>query len=287
MLENPRIPFINSGAMVVVYLPRFAFGIDLLASIYFRLFFLVLGERLRIILRMLTLPILPGIYINTIASFQTLFFGEKVPYFYVTCDYAEKTGATSSMAVSRELKKQITMISTRLPIIHHHNFCHLENAVPRDLLFNSFRKLVQLYHEMPLPEYSRYKDWSRSCYMEVQEKWTPKTDVNEQLYMAMQEVLAIGKNEFSKWYCFKNNLEEVEVITLNSFVTKYIPVIGKNEFGKHVDGVRIDGSLILSLPEELDLEQYTDGQIQAKIRERHDWPGLMVWDCVKSLKKCS
>ena len=50
--------------------------------------------------------------------------------------------------------------------------------------------------------------------------------------------------------------------TLNSFVTKYVPAEGKNEFGKHVDGVKVHGSLVLALP--------TDAE--------NDWPGMLVWD---------
>ena len=44
---------------------------------------------------------------------------------------------------------------------------------------------------------------------------------------------------------------------------------GKSEFGKHIDGAKIDGSLILALP--------TDAP--------HDWPGLIVWDGPRDAQK--
>ena len=47
-----------------------------------------------------------------------------------------------------------------------------------------------------------------------------------------------------------------------------MPEKGKNEFGKHVDGIRVDGSLILALPTHIE----------------NDWPGIIVWDGEKTTK---
>lgn len=167
-------------------------------------------------------------------------------------------------------------------MIHHQNFCCSRQVIAKEELLSRFQEIVQLYHEMPLPEYSRYKNWTQSCYLEVHERWTPKTDINESLYLVMKDILLQAKQAFQKWYCFKNNLEKVDVVTMNSFITKYIPVDGKREFGKHVDGAKIDGSLILALPEELDLESISPEL--ARKRERHNWPGLLVWDAPKQRK---
>ena len=73
----------------------------------------------------------------------------------------------------------------------------------------------------------------------------------------MEKIQEICKNAFTEWYKELHGLEEVKVTTLNAFVTKYIgKESGKEEFGKHVDGAKVDGSLVLALP--------TD--------EPHDWP---------------
>ncbi len=98
--------------------------------------------------------------------------------------------------------------------------------------------------------------------MECDKKWTPKVDVNEKLFETMEAILEQVKNQFASWYKDRHGLNEVEVVTLNSFITKYIAKEGKDEFGKHVDSANIDGSAICALP--------TD--------DPHDWPGLVVWD---------
>lgn len=173
-------------------------------------------------------------------------------------------------------------------VLHVPNFHCERNVVSKEELMLAFKKVVNLYHEMPLPRYSRYENWSRSCYMEVHEKWTPKTDTNESLRLALEEVLEKGKTSFSRWYCFRNGLKKVKVVTMNSFVTKYIPKPGMNEFGKHVDGIKIDGSLIMALPEEIDLVDNQLSQPQEiAVSERHNWKGLIVWDAPreKELRK--
>ena len=46
--------------------------------------------------------------------------------------------------------------------------------VDEKLLFESFQGVLQHYHEQQLQEYSRYKNWRQSCYMEVHKIWTPQ-----------------------------------------------------------------------------------------------------------------
>jgi len=137
----------------------------------------------------------------------------------------------------------------------------VQGIVPKELLMSSFEGVKKHYKSQQLMEYSRYKNWTRSCYMESHPFLPPQAKVTKPLYDSLKEILDIGKSHFAAWYKELNNLDEVEVITLNSFVTKYLPNPGENEFGKHVDGAKIDGSLILALP--------TD--------DPHDWPGLLVW----------
>jgi hypothetical protein len=124
----------------------------------------------------------------------------------------------------------------------------------------AFEGVLENYHEQQLQEYSRYKNWRQSCYMEVHPTWNPQPPVNAKLCQAMDGLVNRAKEVFAEWYKELHGLQDVEVIVLNSFITKYIPVEGKAEFGKHVDGAKIDGSIVLALP--------TD--------EPHDWPGLQV-----------
>mmetsp|Transcript_22619 Transcript_22619/g.28867 ORF Transcript_22619/g.28867 Transcript_22619/m.28867 type:complete len:384 (+) Transcript_22619:31-1182(+) len=161
---------------------------------------------------------------------------------------------------SRDIKK----VAAKLYHASVHRLKHIcvRQIIPKQLLEDSFEGVREHYRAQSLQEYSRYKNWTRSCYMETHPFLPPQVEVHKPLYECLKEVLDMGKLHFAAWYKELNNLDEVEVVTLNSFVTKYIPHPGKNEFGKHVDGAKIDGSLILALP--------TD--------EPHDWPGLLVWD---------
>jgi len=138
----------------------------------------------------------------------------------------------------------------------------IRQGVPKGELEEAFGGVLKHYHEQQLQEYSRYKNWTQSCYMECHEQWSPQVPITEELRDVMLPLLDRAKEHFATWYKDLYGLNDVEVVTLNSFITKYIPVEGKDEFGKHVDSAKADGSLILALP--------TD--------EPHDWPGLKVWD---------
>eukprot|EP00516_Mucochytrium_quahogii_P001863 CAMPEP_0203760656 /NCGR_PEP_ID=MMETSP0098-20131031/13910_1 /ASSEMBLY_ACC=CAM_ASM_000208 /TAXON_ID=96639 /ORGANISM=" , Strain NY0313808BC1" /LENGTH=306 /DNA_ID=CAMNT_0050654325 /DNA_START=209 /DNA_END=1126 /DNA_ORIENTATION=+ len=138
----------------------------------------------------------------------------------------------------------------------------IRGVIRKEELDRAFVGVRASYHEQQLQEYSRYKNWTQSCYMECHPQWNPQVEITQPLFDSMAPLLEKCKVVFADWYKELHGLEEVEVITLNSFVTKYVPKEGKDEFGKHVDSAKVDGSLILSLP--------TD--------EPHDWPGLIVWD---------
>jgi len=142
----------------------------------------------------------------------------------------------------------------------------LRGIVSREDLDEAFEGVKKHFHEQQLTEYSRYKNWTQSCYMECHDHWSPQVEVEEALRASMAKALEICGKTFGEWYKDLHGLKDVEVYTLNSFVTKYIPQPGKDEFGKHVDSAKVDGSLILALP--------TD--------KPHDWPGLIVWDGAKN-----
>ncbi|KAH9248513.1 hypothetical protein BASA81_013839 [Batrachochytrium salamandrivorans] len=155
--------------------------------------------------------------------------------------------------------------SAALPLPKAGKFKHavVETAVPLEQLQQVFTTgVLPCYQEMQLPAYSRYESWTQSCYMEIDLRWTPRPEINQAMFEAMKDIQEHCRQVFAKWYAELYSLECVEVTTLNSFVTKYVPSEGKNEFGKHIDGVKVHGSLVLALP--------TD--------EPHDWPGILVWD---------
>lgn len=138
----------------------------------------------------------------------------------------------------------------------------LRGAVADGTLAQAFEGVQRHYHEQQLVEYSRYKNWTQSCYMECHGHWSPQVPVTQALADCMRPVLDQCRERFTEWYKELHGLEKVEVVALNSFITKYVPSEGKDEFGKHVDSAKTEGSLILALP--------TD--------DPHDWPGLKVWD---------
>ena len=139
----------------------------------------------------------------------------------------------------------------------------ITNAIPADELNYAFENgVLTCYSEMQLPAYSRYEKWTQSCYMEIDERWTPRPEINQPLFESLKSIQEKCRLIFAQWYAELYALESVEVTTLNSFVTKYVPETGKNEFGKHIDGVKVQGSLVLCLP----------------TNDPHDWPGMLVWD---------
>ena len=139
----------------------------------------------------------------------------------------------------------------------------ITDAIPTEELQQAFEQgVLKCYRETQLPTYSRYEKWTQSCYMEVDEKWTPRPEINLPLFESLKAIQERCRLIFAQWYADLYQLESVEVTTLNSFVTKYVPQEGKSEFGKHVDGIKVEGSLVLCLP--------TD--------EPNDWPGMLVWD---------
>jgi hypothetical protein len=147
----------------------------------------------------------------------------------------------------------------------HFKFKHilLENIISNEELQIAFEQgVIPHFKETQLPSYSRYEDWRQSCYMEIHPKWTPQPEVNLAMLEKMAKIQEYCRLIFARWYCDLYSLDEVEITTLNSFITKYVAEPKKNEFGKHVDGIKVQGSLVLALP--------TD--------EENDWPGMMVWD---------
>jgi len=150
------------------------------------------------------------------------------------------------------------------PLTKHAIF---KNAVSPKYLRQIFPDMKRHWKPADL-SYGKYKRWNLSCYCEVWEGWTPKTPPHPPMAKTMEDTLSAAKEIFEKWYAERNGLEKVDVITMNSFVTRYSPAPGQDELGKHVDGRKVDGSLILALP--------TD--------EPFDWPGLKVWDGPKGNK---
>jgi len=139
----------------------------------------------------------------------------------------------------------------------------IADAISKQDLHLAFEQgVLPYYAEMQLPSYSRYETWTQSSYITIHPRWTPKPPINQAMFEKLKCIQEQCRCIFAQWYADLYNLEKLEVITLNSFVTKYIPETGKSEFGKHVDGAKVQGSLVLVLP----------------TNEENDWPGMLVWD---------
>ena len=106
--------------------------------------------------------------------------------------------------------------------------------------------------------YNRYSRWNISSYCEVDQSWTPQTPPHPPLMSVMEQTLVEVKRQFEAWYCDKFGLAGVNVITLNSFVTRYSAVPDQDQLDKHVDGRRVDGSAIFALPTDA---PYDGGQL--------------------------
>ena len=102
--------------------------------------------------------------------------------------------------------------------------------------------------------YSRYKNWSISCYLRVWDGWTPRTGSHAPLVAVMDPILDEAQRLFTEWYKEYHGLAAVEVLLMNSFVTRYRPVNDEDQLKKHVDGRKVDGSLILDLPTDMPYE---------------------------------
>lgn len=136
-------------------------------------------------------------------------------------------------------------------------------AVPEAELATAFEQgVLPYYAEMQLPSYSRYEAWTQSSYITTHPKWTPQPPINQDMFKHLAHVQERCRRIFAQWYADLHGLEQLEVITLNAFVTKYVASEGKNHFGKHVDGAKVMGSLVLALP----------------TNEENDWAGMLVWD---------
>ena len=106
--------------------------------------------------------------------------------------------------------------------------------------------------------YNRYSRWNISSYCEVDQNWTPQTPPHPPLLSVMQQTLASVKQHFAAWYCDKFGLVGVDIVTLNSFVTRYSALPEQDQLDKHVDGRRVDGSVILALPTDA---PYSGGEL--------------------------
>ena len=110
---------------------------------------------------------------------------------------------------------------------------------------------------------SRYKKWNISCYLRVWDGWTPRTESHMPLVRVMDPVLDRCNELFEAWYKKLHGLSDAEVIIMNSFVTRYRAGLeGEDQLKKHVDGRKVDGSLVLALPTD---EPFEGGK-------------LVVWD---------
>ena len=96
--------------------------------------------------------------------------------------------------------------------------------------------------------YSRYKNWNISCYLRVWDGWTPRVPACMPLVNVMDPILDECIVKFAEWYKSLHGLAEVEVTIMNSFVTRYRPVNDQDQLKKHVDGRKVDGSVVLALP---------------------------------------
>jgi len=96
-------------------------------------------------------------------------------------------------------------------------------------------------------------DWKVSSYMEV-DQTTPGAmqrnvtcDLN--LKSLMMPLLEQCNQLFSSWYEKLHGAGSIKnLVRLQSFVTRYRPFPNENALLRHIDGVHVDGSVILALP---------------------------------------
>lgn len=126
----------------------------------------------------------------------------------------------------------------------------LRSVISPERLATLFPEIKAAYVQQPLDygSHSRYGDkWHISCYLVVMDSFVPKI----QPHFPMLRVLGPVMNEccraFEAWY--KGLFDStVQVRVMNGFVTRYRPIHGEDQLKKHIDGVDVDGSVILALP---------------------------------------
>ena len=75
------------------------------------------------------------------------------------------------------------------------------NAISPQELKEVFDKgVLRCYRETQLPSYSRYEKWTQSCYMEVDEKWTPRPTINLPLFESFRDIQEKCRLIFAQWY---------------------------------------------------------------------------------------
>lgn len=72
------------------------------------------------------------------------------------------------------LKDRIEKCVSGVISLQELSFVCQRQVVSERTLTTAFEGVKKHYHEQRLKEYSRYKDWRQSCYMEVHKVWTPQ-----------------------------------------------------------------------------------------------------------------
>lgn len=120
------------------------------------------------------------------ATGRLQFITESNHYSFVTVSL---TSFYDDLALQYEIYKYLSLqeVSSPRQILREHisnvseivELKHLckRHIIPKEKLNKAFEGVRISYHEQKLKEYSRYKDWRQSCYMEVHKIWTPQVIV--------------------------------------------------------------------------------------------------------------
>ena len=101
-------------------------------------------------------------------------------------------------------------------------------------------------------------DWKVSCYMELDPslggQMQKRVACNKELLAVSLPMLEQCDAQFSAWYRGKKGADSIhKLVRLQSFITRYR--VNPDESAgllRHIDGVQVDGSLILALPTDVE-----------------------------------
>jgi hypothetical protein len=139
-------------------------------------------------------------------------------------------------------------------------FFKMKMMVP---LFQSIKKVF----EPQIISFNQYRNWRISCWMEIEKNQRQAglnyTKTSAELLKIMTPCLEQCDLFFKKCYRRIHGLFSIKKLRrLQSFVTRYRPRPKESALLRHVDGMLVDGSIVVGLPTD---ETFTGG-------------GLTIWD---------
>ena len=147
----------------------------------------------------------------------------------------------------------------------------LEGAVPGAVLRQAFEGVLREFTPH-LVSTINYPEWKISSYAEYTEKKNPMPGTSPGLLRALAPLLEVADSVLTREYCRLHGKDprSIRATRLQTFVTRYRPNPTDSGLPLHVDGIGVDGSIVMGLPTAAPFEG----------------GGLSVWDRARRKADC-